>query len=227
MKTQEPKSREGWVLDEDFALRQRLEGMTVSDGARENRKVGVWFGHPDQELRAQHYPYVIVDLVDISEELDRAERGWYQVRTDLGLSAGLFKEQPAASENIFMHVPIPIRLTYQITTFARNPRHDRQLLNQIIRDRRIPMQGGALYTHDGTNRRLDVLDFSKRDSTELEKRLQSNVWIVAVSSEVPWQDVLRASRVNTIWATFRAIIDQNNGSIDIEETEIITEGANP
>ena len=225
MRTQEPVAREGWILDEDFALRQKLQGMSVSDSVRKDRKVGVWFGHPDQELRAQNYPYLTVDLVDISEELDRAERGWYQVNPYDALSAGLIDEQPRPSESIFMDVPLPIRLTYQISTFSRNPRHDRQLLTQLIRDRRIPLQGGALYTHDGTNRRLDVLDFSKRDSVEQNKRLLSNVLIVAVSSEVPWKTIIRASRVSSIWATFRAVMDTNTGEIDIEEGEIIHEGA--
>lgn len=219
MKVQESTGREGWILDEDRALRDLLDDVHVSDNAKPDRKVGVWFGHPDQELRAQNYPYITLDLVDISEELDRAERGFYFWQGD-NLSAALSDNPPQEGDVFSLDVPIPIRLTYQITTFARNPRHDRQMLNQIIRNGIIPMQGGVLFTSDGTNRRLDVLDFAKRDSVETNKRLLSNVLIVAVSSEVPWNNIVELSRVSSIWMGLRMILNQGDESIVFDEEHI-------
>ena len=48
-------------------------GGTATPGT--TRKVGVWFGQPDQEIRAQSYPYITIDMVDISEDFSRAMRG--------------------------------------------------------------------------------------------------------------------------------------------------------
>lgn len=56
MKTQAAPVSEGWIFDEDRALRDLLDDIKVSDSGRNNRRVGVWFGIPDQELRQQSYP---------------------------------------------------------------------------------------------------------------------------------------------------------------------------
>ena len=69
-----------FLISEDEALRNLLKDMTVTDqkSASENgptRKVGVWFGQPDQEVRQQSYPYITIDMIDISEDFARAMRG--------------------------------------------------------------------------------------------------------------------------------------------------------
>ena len=66
---------EGFLLDEDRALRDLMKGIVVSDGADRNRSVEAWFGHPDLELREQKYPYITVDLLEIQEGVDRVHRG--------------------------------------------------------------------------------------------------------------------------------------------------------
>jgi hypothetical protein len=50
---------------------------------------------------------------------------------------------------------------------------------------RLPFRFGQLpIPQDGTNRRLDMLGFSKRDTTEGGKRLFSNVYNIRISSEL-------------------------------------------
>lgn len=179
-----------FILSEDEALRDSLLGMTVSDNKNSNRSVGVWFGQPDPEIRAQSFPFITIDLIDITEARERVMSGlsqpWYFAPDNL-----------EEDEDWEMYYPTPINLDYQITTFARQPRHDRQILGQLI-GRRLPLRFGALDVVDRvevdgddietvytTTRRLDVMRVLKRDITEAGKRMFMNVFTVRVSSEVP------------------------------------------
>ena len=207
MKTKESTGNEGWILDEDRALWDLLDDILVSDSGKGSRRVGVWFAHPDQEMRQQAFPYITLDLIDISLERDRAERGYGPVDNYWreALSSSITEDIGFTSDEdipIIMHQPIPVRLTYQITTWARNPRHDRQILNALLRFGITPLQGGGLKVSDGTVRRLDALSFQKRDTVESNKRLLSNAILVGVSSEVPWQRLEQASKVSQVALRF-------------------------
>jgi hypothetical protein len=182
-----------FIISEDEALRNVLTGMTVSDNKNPQRPVGVWFGQPDPEIRTQSFPFITVDLIDISEARERVMAGrgeaWYYE------PAGL-----SSDEGWDMFLPTPINLDYQVTTFARQPRHDRQILAQLMGNR-LPLRFGSLpvvekstqEVIDGkpvevgqaTVRRLDVLNVLKRDITESGKRMFMNVFTVRVSSEIP------------------------------------------
>jgi hypothetical protein len=152
------------------------------------RKVGVWFGQPDQEIRSQSYPYITIDMIDIAEAFDRAHRGrvsptYYEdpatIATGVNWNSNLHDKD--------MDFPIPVNIDYQITTYARQPRHDRQILAELLYTK-IPLRFAVLNvgpdTQYGTARRLDVLDISKRDITEQGKRLFVNAITVRVSSEI-------------------------------------------
>ena len=82
-----------------------------------------------------------------------------------------------------INYPIPVNIDYQITTYSRQPRHDRQILAQLLYTK-IPLRFAVLMTNDNTVRRLDVLDVSKRDITESGKRLFVNAITLRVSSEI-------------------------------------------
>lgn len=182
-----------FIIAEDEALRNMLIGMTVSDNKSDSRAVGVWFGQPDPEIRTQSFPFITIDLIDVSEARERVMSGrteaWYYEPENLD-----------ADEGWDMFYPTPINLDYQVTTFARQPRHDRQILAQLL-GHRLPLRFGSLpvvhfvttETVNGqstqigqaTMRRLDVLNVVKRDITEAGKRLFMNVFTVRVSSEIP------------------------------------------
>lgn len=165
-----------YIINEDKALKALLSGITVSDSGNPNRPVGVWFGQPDVEIRAQSYPYITIELVGISEAFDRAHRGY--------VPFGYTPEGADPEKQYEGWYPIPVNMDYQITTYARQPRHDRQLINALFAPGRLPLRFGLLeIPEDGTVRRVDMLGFVKRDTTEQDKRLFSNVYNVQISSE--------------------------------------------
>jgi hypothetical protein len=181
-----------FLIDEDEALRNLLKDVVVTDqkatGNETPRKVGVWFGQPDQELTAQKYPYITIDMIDVAEDFARAVRGRIKpVYIDNPATIDGEAEFDSETQGWDMNFPIPVNIDYQITTYSRQPRHDRQILAQLLYTR-LPLRFGTLDTGTndatGTTRRLDVLDVSKRDVTEQGKRLFVNAFTVRVSSEI-------------------------------------------
>ena len=182
-----------FLLSEDEALRNLLLDMTVTDQKSAStpgspRKVKVYFGQPDQELRDQTYPYITIDMIDIAEETSRAMRGYAKPSY---LPAPTTQTQDVNYDPTLhdwdIHWPIPVQIDYQVTTYSRQPRHDREILAQILYTK-MPMRFGILAVDNndaqGTLRRLDLLDISKRDITEQGKRLFVNAFTVRVSSEI-------------------------------------------
>lgn len=195
-----------FLLSEDKALRDLLKGMVVTDQKTVNpnsgeatRPVKVYFGQPDQELRDQTYPYITIDMIDLAEDASRAMRGL--VKPSYMPDPGQNDQNVAydeATQDWYIHWPIPVQIDYQITTYCRQPRHDRELLAQILYNK-IPLRFAVLEPDDGTVRRLDVLDIAKRDVTEQGKRLFVNAFTVRVSSEIApemYNQVYKALQVN-------------------------------
>jgi len=166
------------IVNEDKALKLSLAGITVADAGNPTRPVGVWFGQPDAELREQVYPYITIDFIGYSEDPTRAMRGMTQLT--------YFPEGAATNEQYVTEYPIPVNLDYQITTFARQPRHDRQIMAEMLTGQRLPLRFGLLVIpEDMTVRRLDFLGVIKKDRTDSNgKRLFSNVYTVRISAEV-------------------------------------------
>jgi len=182
-----------FILSEDEALRNKLQGMVVadqkSDGQDVPRQVRVFFGQPDQEITAQAYPYITIDMVDIQRDSEREMRGL--VNPDYLTPDGIDTE----TQDFLVDIPIPVYIDYQITTYSRHPRHDRAILAQLL-TQKFPLRFGYLEipeksvtvgdttTNTITMRRLDVMNVAKRDVTEQAKRLFVNAISVRVSSEV-------------------------------------------
>ena len=172
-----------FLINEDEALKNMLKGITVADGGNSARPVAVFYGQPDKDITQQVYPYITLDLVGIREDTERAHRGYVPLTY---VPEGL---QPSydGSGNMIQKVsyPIPVDLVYQISTWARQPRHDRQIIAALFAPGRLPLRFGQLTIEaDNTMRRLDVLGFSKRDTTEGGKRLFSNVYNIRISAEL-------------------------------------------
>jgi len=196
-----------FLISEDEALRELLKGMTVSDDRESARSVGVWFGQPDTEVRNQSFPFITIDLINVSEARERVMSAqqvspWY-------LEPANYDEEVHGGWSMYM--PIPMNLDYQVTTFSRQPRHDRQIVGQLL-GTRLPVRFGSLVVRekltevvdgveqwDATVRRLDVLGIAKRDTVESGKRLFMNAFTVRISSEIPTVFLERLHyRVNTI-----------------------------
>ena len=170
-----------FLFSEDAAIRNWLNGMTVTDqkatGDGVPRQVRVWFGQPDQELREQNYPYITIDMIDVVRDAEREMRG--DTNADYLRPAGL----PSTSD-FRQHLPIPVNIDYQVTAYSRNPVHDRQIMTQLLTTK-LPLRFGQLQLDDGTIRRLEIVDVSKRNATEQAKRLFVNAITVRISSEIP------------------------------------------
>ena len=179
-----------FLLSEDEAIRNLLKGMKVTDqksnaNGASTRNVGVWFGQPSQEITDQVYPYITIDMVDVSEDFSRSMRGLVKPSylpdpTHMPDGTTAYNGD---DHDWYIHQPIPVNIDYQITTYSREPRHDREILAQLMYTR-LPLRFGVLQPNDNTVRRLDVLDISKRDITEAGKRLFVNAFTVRVSSEI-------------------------------------------
>ena len=164
------------IINEDNALKKLVTGLTVSDAGNASRPVGVWFGQPDIQIRQQSYPYITIDLIGINEATERLHAGI--------VNLNYVPEGVDPDKNYTVQYPIPVNLMYQITTYARQPRHDRQIMAQLFGPLRLPLRFGMIaIPEDGTARRLDMLGFSKRDTTEQDKRLFCNVYTIQISSE--------------------------------------------
>jgi len=189
-------------------------GGTATPGT--TRKVGVWFGQPDQEIRAQSYPYITIDMIDISEDFSRAMRGRVKPAYLTNPSViGTNTAWDTDEHNWDINYPIPVNIDYQITSFSRQPRHDRQILAQLLYSK-IPLRFAVLNTGPntvfGTTRRLDVLDISKRDITEQGKRLFVNAITVRVSSEIAaetFNKMYKVLQLNVTGTTGSQIIDRS------------------
>jgi hypothetical protein len=185
---------EGWILSEDWALRQKLGGMLVTDQQARARKVDVWFGHPDQEIREQTYPYVTIDLLEVREGMDRVHRGnlWLDERWGTQNFPKWWDYPPLEEDQrgYLVEMTTPIDLFYQITTWSRNPRHDRQMMAQMMTGGRVMLRGGWLETPDGKIRRMDFHGHAKNDQVDAnQKRLFVNTFRVMISSEIPFAPI--------------------------------------
>jgi hypothetical protein len=192
-----------FLLDEEQALRNLLTGITVDDQRQGSRRVGVWFGQPDLEVRTQSYPYITINNVGIAEDKARAMRGRCAPEYD--------RPEGARDNGWDMDWPTPINLDYQVTTFARQPRHDRQLMAALLSNDRLPLRFAVLFPDDGTVRRIDVLGIAKRDTTEDGKRLFQNAITVRIPSELPPPSTEMYEQVANRFITFGLTIPTLTG----------------
>jgi hypothetical protein len=189
-----------FLINEDKALKTLLQGITVSDSGNATRPVAVYYGQPDKEIRQQTYPFITVDLAGINEDTERAHRGY--------VSLTYTPENVGTEHNYSVDFPTPVDLIYQVTTYARQPRHDRQIITGLTAQGRLPFRFGQLHIpEDNTLRRLDMLGFSKRDTMENGKRLFRNIYNIRVSTEIFQADLVRMYQVleqpiiSTTWQT--------------------------
>jgi hypothetical protein len=168
-----------WILNEDNALKAWLKGLTVWDQNLNPRPVPVWFGQPDPEIRTQSYPYITLDLLDLDEDKTRMMTRY----GELAYAPPLF---PASDADVMVKsmAPTPMNLIYQVSSWARTPRHDRSILSQMNFTYLHPRFAQVGVAYDNTSRRIEVQDFAKRDTVDEEKkRLFRNVWTIALKTE--------------------------------------------
>jgi hypothetical protein len=199
-----------FIIAEDLALKNLLQGMVVGDEKNAERPVKVWFGYPDVEIRAQEFPFITIDLIDVVPASDRQTSGKMSDPDYRGTVA------PEAGYTYVFDIPVAYDLVYQVSTYARNPRHDRALLYQMFN--KFPSKFGkiAVPNQIGTEigyRSMFVDGFVKRDAVDGEtgnRRTLRNVYTVRVVSEMtPAVAATKLSSVETIIIN----VPENNTSI--------------
>ena len=171
-----------FILAEDAALKTFLSGITVSDEKNANRPVQVWFGYPDVELRAQTYPYMTIELIDVRAAKERQSSGYMYDSDNRGTVA------PEAGVAYGYMMPLPYDLVYQVTSYSRHPRHDRAIITQLLQQK-FQSQYGNLDVPNELNtetakRHMFLDGFLKRDMIEEGRRLFRNAFTVRVVSEM-------------------------------------------
>ena len=76
----------GFILAEEAALKRHLSGLSMPrPRSLPNTEVPVWYRWPDGE-RAQQYPFITLDLLDITPDIERQTSVW-----DLGTDPSVFE----------------------------------------------------------------------------------------------------------------------------------------
>lgn len=175
-----------FIVEEDEALKLKLSGLTVSDSSNAARPVQVWYGQPDLELAQRTYPYISIELVDITEANERVMVGKpFMTYLPEGYTDPTDPNQRLSA----FWFPTPYDLDYNVTTWSRHPRHDRQLVSRLLSGV-LPIRfGGLRLPRSSRTVRLDLLDGPQvADMTdENGKRLFRKVFQVRVATEL-WPD---------------------------------------
>lgn len=214
-------SNQGFTLAEDAALKSRLQNLTVSDDRDYQRPVKVFFRHPEAEVEKQ-YPFVTLELIGINHARNRqvSEMSYYY-SSDASLgtfndsySLSYFPSEYAEGDMdtfsptgtyVVADSFVPVDLTYQVSTYARSQRHDRQLTSAILRYV-FPLRRGFIeIPEDGTTRRLDLLNWRQADLLDQEsgykKRIFRKVFTVQMNAEIPQSGVYTVPSVADVSVT--------------------------
>lgn len=212
-----------WLIDEDEALKTKLQGLTVTNYV-DGRKlpVAVYFRFPDTEERNRTYPHVAIDLIDIQFDRTRAHRA-----NSFTLNYDMEQATPISGYDLVAYdLPLPWTLVYQLSTFARQPWHDRQL--QAMMFQLFPQTFGWLdmTSWDGTIRRADLQGVVRRDMIDTDrKRLYRLIYTIGVSSEFLYADIVTIQQVTSAKLTlnaFRTQIPSTTSTPDFTENVIFT-----
>lgn len=203
-----------WLLREDAALKAKLQQIVVSDRKNAMRPVRVFYGLPDREMVPADYPFMTISLINISEATERAHRG----RVTLPYIPEGHIPAGADFTGPLTEFPIPMNIDYQITTWARMPQHDRELITEMFKITRSPTRFGYLEEPiENTIRRLDFLGFAVGDTTdENNKRVFKKFFTIRVSSELLLEEISNVRNVNAVLLT---TIHTETGEVDVYTSE--------
>jgi len=175
-----------FLLTEDAALKAHLSGITIVDEKLGTRAVQVWFGTPDVELREQKFPFITIDLMDIRIASERQHPGVIYDRDNAGRAAG-------NNTQVYSYeYPATYDLVYQVSTWARHPRQDRQIVAQLM-SQKFPNRYGKLglvadVGNEVSYRHMFLDEYLKRDGVEDGRRLLRNIFIIRVVTDLPHYD---------------------------------------
>ncbi|MDJ0463137.1 hypothetical protein [Streptomyces sp. H27-C3] len=175
-----------WLLNEDAAMRRKLQGLTVTDGTLELR-VGVRFSFPEGELADQTFPLIIIERTKAHRDPRREARGRVQLGyAPEGLADWGDMTNPSESP-YFTNNPIPYLVDYQVTVMARKQSHITNLTAKLAAVEYLPVRFGYLeIPEDGTIRSMELSGGPEFHTgwDEYQKRLFQVAYLAQITSEV-------------------------------------------
>lgn len=212
-----------WLLDEDEAMKKKVQGLVVKDRNKDEREVPVFFREPQKEIRTQTYPFITVELSAIQRDPSREQRGEINPR---GLYAIPGFETTGITDDTVSKVitPTPVNLVYNIVTYSRNPIHDRQLIWSLMRADRLPWRQGYLHVVPGDDdygssyRSMMLMSVNPADTKDSQSNaIFRKVFTVVVSSEILEDRVLEIQKALSIALDLRASryieVDENGDPV--------------
>lgn len=157
-----------WLLNEDAALKFKLQGLTVSDATRTNRPVPVRYRLPEVEVADLTFPIIAIDhdgwypaperMHDGFERLPYAPEGLAPWWDDSGGPANA-EFEPEDSIYGPVRFPVPYNFDYIITVYSRfMHEHTLPLVAALAQEDRLHAKFGFLdIPQDGTKRTLQLL----------------------------------------------------------------------
>ncbi len=213
-----PGTNHGFTLAEDAALKYRLGSLAVSDDKSAERVCKVFFRYPEGETE-KLYPFITIELIDISHARDRQESERSYTYSDDPTYASNITYFPSEMDEADMAAQanggilvtdqlVPVNLMYQVTTYTRTQRHDRQLTMLLLR-RVFPMRRGFIeIPEDGTIRRCDIVSWRPTDVLDKETGYKNHifrkVYTVVINSEIPQSDLYGGTYVQAVDGTLHA-----------------------
>lgn len=210
-----PGTNHGFTLAEDAALKYRLGSLAVSDDKSASRVCKVFFRYPEGETE-KLYPFITIELIDVSHARDRqeSERTYtYEAGSTSPANLTYFSsemneadmEAEANGGMLLTEQFVPVNLMYQVTTYTRTQRHDRQLTMLLLR-RVFPFRRGFIeIPEDGTIRRCDIVSWRTTDVLDKETGYKNHifrkVYTVVINSEIPQSDLYSGSVVTSVEGT--------------------------
>lgn len=179
-------------LNEDAAVKAKLQGLTVADVNDDARPVAVRYRAPEDAYASQTFPMIVIDRVDEVFDPQRAHTGYIQIPY---VPEG-YRPYPGApgmaASPYWSEFPIPMFLDYAVTLLCRKAAHLTSLLAQLTTFDFLPPRYGYLVVpQDNTVRRLDVVGGPDTDAVRDEqgKRLLRAVWRIRTVAELLWAPI--------------------------------------
>jgi hypothetical protein len=183
----------GWLLNEDAALKYKLQGMRVTDANAPagGRKVTVRYRSPEDEVTKYTPPLILIEMPSLTMAYDRMMQGTGRLPyAPAGYPAwwpeGARSYNPSDSPYI-MEAPIAYDITYQLTVFTRISRdHLLPIMAELETEGRLGRMSVLNIPQDGTFRRITRLGGPEREyrKDEIGKRLFTATYVIRVPTEL-------------------------------------------
>jgi hypothetical protein len=182
-----------WLRNEDAALKAKIQGLRVVDGnsGPNGREVPVRYRLPEDELANLSYPVFIIEHAGMMPDSDREHRGHIKLPYAPEGQEQWWSDDSQAfvdQSPYFADFPMPWRLNYQITLYARfMTQHIMPLKATLAQERYLHPKFAFLEVpQDGTVRSMFLLGGPQESYgfDEDQKRIYSVTYLVSVFAEL-------------------------------------------